>query len=188
MAADGPDVDRLLAGLRTLQEEFRSPVADVETESPRLALDSLREAVAQAPREYQDYLEEALACYERGLFRGAILLVWAATVQHLYLIAQSQSGGIAAFERANHDQFGSNRSYRKIKKLDDFRYLRDYDFIQLGEHAGMYNRTIRKMLHQRLDLRNDCGHPTKYQPGREETVIFIESLLLNVIGGRALNW
>ena len=58
--------------------------------------------------------------------------------------------------------------YREIKKQDDFLYLRDRDFIQLGEDAGMYNRNVRKLLHDRLELHNNCGHPTRYQPGCEE--------------------
>jgi hypothetical protein len=28
----------------------------------------------------------------------------------------------------------------------------------------MLNRNARKMLHERLDVRNLCGHPTKYRP------------------------
>jgi hypothetical protein len=44
------------------------------------------------------------------------------------------------------------------------------------------------MLEERLRLRNLCGHPTGYVPGREETVIFVESLVLNILGGTMLNW
>lgn len=76
----------------------------------------------------------------------------------------------------------------ELKKQDDFLYLGERDFLQLGEDAGMFNRNARKVLQERLDLRNLCGHPTQYRPGREETVIFIESLLLNVLSGAWLNW
>jgi hypothetical protein len=144
--------------------------------------------VAEAPANYRAYLEEAVACYDNGLFRAAILMVWAAVMEHLYMTAASHKNGIRDFESANHARFGNSKNYRQIKKRDDFLYLREYDFIQLGEYAGMLNRNARKLLHERLDLRNRCGHPTKYKPGREETVIFIESLLLNVLGGHQLNW
>ena len=179
---------RLLSGLHQLQDEYRRPVADAELESPRAASSSLQDAVAQAPADYQDYLLEAVACYEGAQFRAAILTTWAATVQHLYMTAEGRRGGISAFQQANLKRFGKSSSYREMKKADDFLYLREKDFILLGEDAGMYNRSARQLLVERLELRNRCGHPTKYKPGREETVVFIESLLLNVIGGAQVNW
>jgi hypothetical protein len=190
MAADelDPSLEQLLGGLRHLQASFDGEVADVERESPAAAFESLEEAVAQAPHEYRDYLEEALACYQNGLYRAAILMVWAATMQHLYSVAGSHRGGVAAFETANHARFGSAKKYREIKKQDDFLYLGERDFIQLGEDAGMLNRNARRVLHERLELRNLCGHPTQYRPGRGEAVIFIESLALNVLTGSWLSW
>jgi hypothetical protein len=183
-----PDAARLLEGLNRLQEQFGAPVADVEQESPQAALTSLEEAVAAAPADYRPYLEEAIRCYEHGLYRAAILMVWSAVMQYLYGVAGSHKGGVAAFERENKARFGGSRQYRELKKPDDFLYLGDDAFVQLGEDVGMYNRNVRGMLKERLTVRNRCGHPTKYQPGREETVIFIESLLLNILSGGQLNW
>jgi hypothetical protein len=190
MAANefNPRIERLLEGLRDLQEEYREPVADIGVEAPRAALQSLEDAVAEAPADYRAYLEEAVACYDNGLFRAAILMVWAAVMEHLYMTAASRRDGVKGFEKVNKTRFGGSKNYRQIKKRDDFLYLREYDFIQLGEDAGMFNRNARKLLHEKLDLRNRCGHPTKYKPGREEAVIFVESLLLNVLGGHQLNW
>ncbi len=76
----------------------------------------------------------------------------------------------------------------RSRKQGDFLYIGERDFIQLGEDAGMFNRNARQLLHERLKLRNLCGHPTQYMPGREETVIFIESLLLNILSGSWLEW
>ena len=183
-----PGLDRLFSGLRQLQADFGAEVADVEHETPAAALESLEDAVAAAPKEYRAYLEEAVACYRHGLYRAAILMVWAAVVQHLYMVASSHTHGIRDFEKANTTRFGTSARYREIKKRDDFLYLGDRDFIQLGEDAGLFNRNVRKLLHERLELRNLCGHPTGYRAGREETVIFIESLMLNVLSGAQLNW
>jgi hypothetical protein len=181
-------VEQLLAGLSRLQAEFGEEVADVQQESPAAALDSLEDAVAEAPANYRPYLEEAVACYRNGLYRAAILMVWSAVVQHLYSTAASHRGGIREFERANKARFGKAKTYREIKKQGDFLYLGERDFIQLGEDAGMYNRNARQVLHERLRLRNLCGHPSGYRPGREETVVFIESLILNVLSGSWLDW
>jgi hypothetical protein len=168
MAAEeiSADAEQLLAGLRRLQAEYGEPVADAAEESPAAALDSLQDAVVAAPTDYRAYLEEALQCYRAGLYRAAILMVWAAVVQHLYSAAAAHHGGITAFQRANQNRFGTSPRYRQIKKQADFLYMGERDFIQLGEDAGMYNRNIRKLLYEKLELRNLCGHPTKYTPGR----------------------
>ncbi len=190
MAADGPapGVQQLLAGLRRLQTEFGGEVLDAKRESPAAALDSLEEAVAAAPSDYRPYLDEALECYRYGLYRASILMVWSAVVQHLYSSAASHRGGVGELAKANNARLGGSKNYREIKKPGDFLYIGERDFIQLGEDAGMFNRNARQLLHERLRLRNLCGHPTQYRPGREETVIFIESLLLNILSGSWLNW
>jgi hypothetical protein len=188
MASDTGATRSVFAGLAEFQRQYAKPVTDTSTQSPRRALESLSEALDTAPSDYQDYLREAVSCYEQGLYRGAVLMVWAATIQHLYLVIAARPGGLKAFESANKTRFGASRSYRQLKNVDDFLYMREADFIQLGEDAGLFNRNARKMLGERLTLRNLCGHPTRYQPGREEVVIFIESLLINVMGGAQLNW
>jgi hypothetical protein len=177
-----------LENLQLLQEQVREPVRDVTKESPALALHDLEEAVDQAPSEYREYLQEALDCYDGGQHRAAVLMVWAATVQHLFMAAGHHAGGIKAFREANLSRYGKSKSYRVIRKVDDFLYLQESQFLMLGEDCGMYNRTARKLLEQRLDLRNKCGHPTGYKPGRGEVVVFIESLLQNIVSGRMLNW
>src|SRR5439155_13469429 len=110
------------------------------------------EAVGQAPRAYRPYLEEAVHCYQDRLYRAAILMVWAAVVQHLYSTAGSHKGGVRQIEAANKTRFGTMKKYRQINKQDDFLYIGDKDFIQLGEDAGMYNRNTRMLLHERLVL------------------------------------
>ena len=115
-------------------------------------------------------------------------MVWAAVVQHLYSTAASHRGGVGAIEAANKARFGTSRAYREMRKADDFLYLGEHAFIQIGEDAGMFNRNARQLLHERLKLRNLCGHPTGYTAGREETVVFVESLLLNILSGSWLNW
>jgi hypothetical protein len=184
-----PGLEKLLGGLRELQVDYGgAEVADAEHESPAAALDSLEEAVKRAPADYRPYLEEAVGCYRNGLYRAAILMVWSAVIQHLYATVGGHRGGIGQLETANKARFGEMKKYRQVKKQDDLSYLGEKDFIWAAEDAGVFNRSARKLLHERLDLRNLCGHPTRYTPGREETVIFIESLLLNVLSGTWLNW
>lgn len=181
-------VPEYLRKLKAFQDQFFLPRRSTRTENPGKALESLRQAATRAPSEYSEYLNEAVTCYENGLYRAAILMVWAATVEHLYGVVSNHRNGFREFETHNQARYGSSNNYHRIRKKDDFLYLREQQFIQLAEDAGMINRNARELLNDRLKLRNLCGHPTQYQPGREESVVFVESLMLNVLGGAMVNW
>lgn len=174
--------------LREFQQAYAIPVKNSSTESPAKALSSLREAAQLAPTDYADYLTEAVECYENRLYRAAILMVWAATIEHMYGVVANHRGGIKFIQAANLARYGKHTKYREVKKKGDLLYLSEEQFIQLSEDSGLINRNARRMLGDRLTLRNQCGHPTQYRPGREETVIFIESLTNNILSGSWLLW
>lgn len=178
----------LLNSLKEFQGLHALPVRDSSTESPAQALHSLRTAAKLAPTNYAEYLEEAVRCYEGGMYRAAVLMVWAAVIEHLHTAIGDHPGSVKKFEAANLARYGTSAAYRKIKKTDDLLYLKESQVIQLAEDAGIFNKNARLLLDEKLVLRNRCGHPTQYKPGRDETVIFIESLLLNIVGGAMVNW
>jgi hypothetical protein len=183
-----PESAGLVSRLKQFQDLCPVPLAGSAFESPSQALQSLVDARAAAPVEYADYLHEAVSAYESGLYRAAILMVWAASIEHLYGVVRERKGGVGAIQAANLERYGMAKNYREIKKVDDLLYMSESQFLQLGEDAGMYNRNARQVLVERLNLRNRCGHPTGYTPGREETVVFIESLTLNILTGSWLKW
>lgn len=119
-------------------------------------------------------------------------MVWSACIQHLFSVIESHQGGIKAMEAAKRARFGKGdpppASSKKIGKTDDLLYFKEANVLLIAEDAGLINRNVRDLLDEKLKLRNRCGHPTRYKPGREETVIFIESLLVNIIGGTMVNW
>lgn len=174
--------------LRAFQEAYSIAVSDVSREAPAQALHSLREATGQAPKTYQVYLNEAVDCYEHGAYRGAVLMVWSAAIKHIYSAIEVRSDGCKAMEVANKARFGTASTYRAIRRKNDLLYLNDKRFLQLCEDAGVFNRNARTLLEEKLDTRNRCGHPTGYVIGREEAVVFIESLINNVINDAMMDW
>lgn len=188
MTTDGEDPLNTIERLRTFQEAYSIPVTDVAKQAPAAALHSLREATRNAPKAYQNYLSEAVDCYEHGAYRGAVLMVWAAAVEHIYSAIEAHAGGFKAMEAANKSRFGNSNTYRKIRRKNDLLYLNDKSFLQLCEDAGAFNRNARKLLEEKLDTRNRCGHPTGYVIGREEAVVFIESLINNIVNDAMMDW
>jgi hypothetical protein len=182
------DPQRIFERLRAFQEAYAIPVTDTAKQSPAKALHSLREATAAAPKEYREYLNEAVDCYENGAYRGAALMTWSAAVEHIYSAIQKKPGGFTLLEQANFSRFGTSKSYKKITKKNDLLYVNDGNFLLICEDVGVFNKNARKLLGDRLTTRNLCGHPTGYVLGREEAVVFIESLINNIINGAMMDW
>ncbi|TFD62710.1 hypothetical protein E3T39_01870 [Cryobacterium suzukii] len=179
-----PDLDRL----RKFQQAYRLPVSDIAHQAPAQALHSLRDAARRAPANYRQYLEEAINCYEANAYRGAVLMVWAATIEHLYSVIDGHQLGFKLMQAENLKRFEKSSGYRRISKKNDLLHLNDGNFIQLCEDAGVFNKNARSVLDDALKTRNRCGHPTGYTVGREEVVIFIERLINNVISGAMIDW
>ncbi len=179
-----PNLERL----REFQEAYRLPVSDIARQAPAQALHSLRESAQRAPASYRPYLEEAIDCYEANAYRGAVLMVWAATIDHLYSVIDGHRGGFKSMQAANKTRFETAHNYRKIGKKNDLLYVSDANFFLLCEDAGVFNKNARSVLDDALKTRNRCGHPTGYAVGREEVVIFIERLINNFISGAMIDW
>lgn len=188
MSTTEVDFTQKLAALRTFQHQHAIPVSDITRQNPTEALDSLRICAQSSPAAYRKYLNEAVDCYEVHCYRAAVLMVWSAIVEHLYQTIENHLGGLRQIETVNFARFGQSTAYRKIRKRDDLLYLSDNNLFQLCEDAGLFNKNARQLLTEKLALRNRCGHPTQYVVAREETVIFIESLINNIINGAMLNW
>jgi hypothetical protein len=174
--------------LRAFQEAYEIPVADISRQAPAIALHSLRDATGRAPATYRKYLEEAVDCYEVGAYRGAVLMVWAATIEHIYSVIEGHRDGFKLIQAANQTRFERSNTYKPVRKKNDLLYLNDKNFFLLCEDAGVFNKNARKLLDEALDTRNRCGHPTGFDVGREEVVIFIERLINNFISGAMVDW
>lgn len=181
------DFTRRITALRAFQYEHSIPVSDVSRQNPKEALHSLRDAAKNSPSAYRGYLTEAVDCYESHCYRASVLMVWSAVMEHLYQTVDDLPGGLRSIEAANRDRFGNSHGYRRVRKRDDLRYLSDTNFFSLCEDAGIFNKNARLLLAEKLSLRNRCGHPTGYVVAREETVIFIESLINNILNGAMVN-
>lgn len=188
MSTTEEDFTRRISALRAFQYEHVIPVSDISRQNPKEALHSLREATWNSPEAYRGYLSEAVDCYENHCYRAAVLMVWSAVMEHLYRVAENHPSGLRKLEAANKSRFGNSKSYKEITKGNDLLYIADSSFLHLGEDSGLFNKNARLLLTERLNLRNRCGHPTGYVVGREETVIFIESLINNILNGAMVNW
>ena len=123
----------------------------------------------------KDFLEEAHLSLRAGASRAAIVMTWIVTVDHLYEFVLRHKSA----------EFNSELA-KKFPKLDpittkdDFLELQEKDFIVLCRSAFLTN-DVRKILDEKLGIRNTAGHPSTVKVHRSKSVNFIEDLVENVI-------
>lgn len=64
-----------------------------------------------------------------------------------------------------------------MSKLEDFAYIRDATALLAFQELGILDKGEKTTLAEALDLRNRCGHPTKYVPGVKKASSFIEDVV-----------
>lgn len=128
--------------------------------------------------EQKLFLEEAVGCFEMKSFRAAIILTWLLTMDTLFeFILKPQN--LSRFNTAiqNHGK------YRKITIVvkDDFNDIKESDFIELMRVAKLITNDRRKILDEKLGIRNSCAHPNSILVKDYKVISFVQDLVTNII-------
>jgi hypothetical protein len=70
-----------------------------------------------------------------------------------------------------------NPKARVLKTIEDFSYIKDSQVLQTARDLGIFDKAEQRVLGHCLDLRNDCGHPTKYVPKVNKVKSFVEDII-----------
>jgi hypothetical protein len=172
---------KLLApGLKSLDTHY-SPDAPIVSETRH----SLKDHVSKvANAERRAFIEEAIKCFDAKAYRAAIVLSWVGAVYILqeHIIAKQRSSFNAAgvARAAKTAASGTPFVFSPVKSLKDFGVIAEGDLLQVCQDAGMLHKAEKKMLQDRLDLRNQCGHPNPLEFAEHSVAFHIEQLMLNV--------
>jgi hypothetical protein len=161
----------------------------------RAALETIRAAVDAEPKRVQvskqladlvskvkdsqerTFLEEAIRCYRVESYRATIVMVWVLTMDHLqkYTFGNKLTEFNAAI--AAH----SDKKMEPIVADDDFSKLKENRVIELMRNAGVISNDVRKILDEKLGIRNSAGHPSGITFSGHKTTEFALDLIENVL-------
>lgn len=122
--------------------------------------------------DVKDYLEEAILCLKVGALRACVVFLWAGAVQTLRYEAISKGSQILNASIIKRDP----KSRITVESMDDFAYVKDSKLLEVCCDLGILSSGEKKMLNAALDLRNNCGHPDKYDPGIKRVSAYIEDI------------
>jgi hypothetical protein len=158
------------AGAKAVRASLGLPEADVEIEHDVGALTRL---VAKVKDDnVRGYLEEALKCLQVGALKACVVFVWAGTARTIQEALLLKGGPTVTAALQRHD----NRA-RTVTTVDDFAFAKEVHQLQVAQDLGLFDKAEKTTLGEALDLRNRCGHPSKYVPGVKKVSSFIEDIV-----------
>ena len=152
--------------VRTL---LKLPTAEPEVEHNVSTLESLASRISD--QEIRDYVEESIKCLRVGALRASIVFLWTGAIRTLQQKALKKGAKALNAALQTHDPRARN-----VSKIDDFAYVKDATTLLALFDLGIVDKGERGALEENLNLRNRCGHPTKYKPGVNKASSFVEDV------------
>lgn len=127
----------------------------------------------------KDFLKETIDCFEVKANRGTIIMAWILTMDHLFTYILKHK--LIEFNVV----LGNNKDKRiKIKTItqrDDFSDIPEGKFIDFCRSANIITNDVRKILEQKLGIRNSSAHPSGISINNTKVIDFVEDLVENII-------
>lgn len=125
----------------------------------------------------KSFLIEAINCYRVESYRATIVLIWILTIDHLqnYIFGNKLNDFNEALSK------NPDKKISKVISYDDFGDLKESKFIELTRSAGIISNDVRKILDEKLGIRNSAAHPSAITFTEHKTTEFILDLINNVV-------
>lgn len=151
-------------------------VGDTATGAAGPSADKLREELKRIINpETKAFVNEAIRCYERELFRAAVVLSWVGAISVLYKHVIDHK-----LSEFNHEATRRSAKWKTAKTADDLARMKEFDFLQVLDAISVLGKSVREELEGCLKFRNGCGHPNSLIIAGHRVASHIEVLVLNV--------
>lgn len=160
------------AARKELEKQFLGSKHRVEVSK------TLRDLVPKIKSEEQrKFLDEAIKCFEVKSLRASVLLTWLLAMDFIYEYVLKNE--LFSFQNA----VWANGKYKKIEisSKDDFTELKEADLIMLLRTSKIISNDTRKILEEKLGIRNTCAHPNSVVIKESKALNFIDDIVENVI-------
>jgi hypothetical protein len=109
---------------------------------------------------------------EKGCFRAAHVMAWAAFID--YLERKIASDGLKKVKAAKQGWSG----FKDIEELRE--NVAEYQLIAAARDIGLLSKQEMKTLNGLLSKRNECAHPSTHSPDMNEAIGYISELLKRI--------
>jgi hypothetical protein len=161
-----------------LERTYRATLATMYLGRPAakaVAQDSRAELKRVFNPDESTYLEEAVSCFEYGLFRAAIVLTWCVAYSRFRdWLFTKHLGAFNALSSAWTKPI-------TIKSIEDFQELNEATVIDTAKKAAVISKELNKTLKHLLDQRNSYAHPSSKPIRSSIAEAYIETALQEIV-------
>lgn len=151
----------------------------VQNEPEKVEVSENLEKLISQVKEPQEkgFLIEASSCFRIQAYRAFIVMIWILTMDHLkrYIFKK-------CLKKFNQALFKNpDKRVKKIVKLDDFNDLPELKLIEMARSANIISNDVRKILEEKLGIRNSAAHPSGVGITGHKATEFALDLIKNVL-------
>lgn len=131
------------------------------------------------PGSTKDFLKETIDCFEAGANRATIVMCWILTLDHLidYVLTHH----VKAFNAVLATNNDKRVKLTSVNTRDDFGDIPEGKLIEFLRASGVISNDVRKILDEKLGIRNSSAHPSAIAIKRSKVIEFVDDLVENVI-------
>lgn len=126
-----------------------------------------------------NFLEETLRCYSVRAFRATIVMVWNLAYSHLTNWIIVDTARLSSFNSSLIIKYP--KKSLAIKNWDDFAELKEFEVIEICQHAKLVTKNVAEILKEKLKRRNAAAHPSTVVITQAQTDDVITDLVNNVV-------
>jgi hypothetical protein len=165
------NLENFYSAVLDFQKNENSILSKYESSTARIiTIDNSYKRLSKLSLRQEELFQEAFKCIEQGLFRSAIVMAWASFVDFL-----GDKLGEDNFNKLNKKKNWS------ISNTEDLREkASDSLIIECTVEIKLINNKTAKSLRGLLAKRNECGHPSDYRPGLNDSLGYIDEILKRI--------
>ena len=131
------------------------------------------------PGSTKDFLKETIDCFEAGANRATIVMCWILTLDHLidYVLTHHLNAFNGVLVKNNDKRV----KLTSVDTRDDFGEIPEGKLIEFLRASGVISNDVRKILDEKLGIRNSSAHPSAIAIKRSKVIEFVDDLVENVI-------
>ncbi|MFB2659585.1 hypothetical protein [Shewanella mangrovisoli] len=131
-------------------------------------LEDLVKKLSGTPVDVQQYFKESVCCLENGLFKAGMVFSWAG---HFHVFSEY------LYAHHEHDIRESRQKWN-FKDLTELKeQYSESQILDVGKEVKFVNRAQLRVLQGQLSQRNQCAHPTMYQPSLNASVGYVDEMV-----------
>ncbi len=133
-------------------------------------VDQSRKQLKNLSLQQVELFEDSLSCIEQKLYRASIVMAWAGFMD--FLEAKISADGLVKIKQVR-------PAWIKFKSIEEIRenVATEHELIKVAKDIDLISKAEMKRLHGELSRRNECAHPSPYQPDLNESLGYVAGLI-----------